>query len=85
MVNWAKLPSGNRFARHYHEDMQEIFIILLGEVEVTVGRETVVLGRGDSILIEPHEIHQMWNPGPQEIEYLAIGISRGTGGRTAVV
>jgi mannose-6-phosphate isomerase-like protein (cupin superfamily) len=85
MVNWARLPSGNRFAPHYHEDMQEIFVILQGEVETRVGMETVLLGRGDSILIDPHEIHQMWNPGPEEVEYLAIGISRGTGGRTVVV
>jgi mannose-6-phosphate isomerase-like protein (cupin superfamily) len=85
MVNWAKLPAGNRFAPHYHEDMQEIFVILQGTVEVTVGRETVVLGRGDSILVDPHEVHQMRNPGPEEVEYLAVGISGGTGGRTVVV
>ena len=28
MVNWALLPAGSTFAPHYHEDMQEIFIVL---------------------------------------------------------
>jgi polyhydroxybutyrate depolymerase len=30
MVNWASLGVGKRFARHYHEDMQEIFILVQG-------------------------------------------------------
>ena len=85
MVNWARLPSGNSFARHYHEDMQEVFVIVQGTAEAVVGRESVTLQRGDAILIDPHEVHEMSNPGPNDVEYLALGISRGTGGKTVVV
>ena len=49
MVNWARLPVGNSFSAHYHEDMQEIFIIVAGEAEMVVEGETAVLGRGHFI------------------------------------
>ena len=32
MLNWARLPKGSSFAAHYHEDMQETFVILTGKV-----------------------------------------------------
>ena len=85
MINWASLGVGKRFARHYHEDMQEIFIVVQGEARITVGQETSVLSRGDTVLIDPREIHQMQNIGSETVEYLAIGISTEAGGKTVVV
>ena len=85
MVNWASLAVGRQFARHYHEDMQEIFIIVQGEAEITVGTETVTLHRGDAVVIDPREVHQMQNAGTEVVEYLAIGITSQAGGKTVVV
>jgi mannose-6-phosphate isomerase-like protein (cupin superfamily) len=85
MVNWASLGVGKRFARHYHEDMQEIFILVQGEAEITVGTETAQLQRGDTIVIDPREVHQMWNIGTETVAYLAIGITSEAGGKTVVV
>ncbi len=85
MVNWASLAVGKRFARHYHEDMQEIFILVQGEAEITVGTETAALRRGDAVVIDPHEVHQMRNTGAEAVEYLAIGITSEVRGKTVVV
>jgi len=85
MVNWARLPAGNSFAAHYHEDMQEIFIIVAGEAEMVVAGETVALGRGDTIAIDPREIHRMTNRGSQDVEYVVLGITGNQGGKTVVV
>ena len=85
MVNWAKLPSGNTFAPHFHEDMQEMFIILTGETRIQVGDETRTLRGGDTVLIEPGEVHQMWNDGAVDVEYLAVGIAGGEDGQTVLV
>ena len=85
MVNWASLGVGNRFARHYHEDMQEIFILVQGEAEITVGTETAILRRGDAVVIDPREVHQMRHSAAEVVEYLAIGISSETGGKTVVL
>jgi len=85
MINWANLAVGKRFAPHYHEDMQEIFILVEGEAEITVGKETVTLRRGDGIVIDPREVHAMRNVGAKDVEYLALGITSEAGGRTVVV
>jgi mannose-6-phosphate isomerase-like protein (cupin superfamily) len=85
MINWASLGVGKRFARHYHEDMQEVFILVRGEAEITVSADIVKLRRGDAIVIDPREIHQMCNAGSEEVEYLALGITSEAGGRTVVM
>ena len=84
MVNWARLPSGNTFAPHYHEDMQEIFVILSGETRIRVAHEEHTLRRGDAVLIDPGEVHQMWNDGRDDVEYLAMGIAGSERGRTVL-
>ena len=85
MINWAALAVGKQFARHYHEDMQEVFVLLSGEAEITVDADTVAMHCGDTIVIDPREVHQMRNLGPDDVEYLAIGITSEAGGRTVVV
>ena len=85
MMNWASLPAGSSFQAHYHEDMQETFIILSGRVEMTVDGEVTALDPGDAILIEPREVHSMKNVTDRDLEYIVVGISTGQGGKTVVV
>lgn len=85
MINWARMGSGKQFARHYHEDMQEIFVILSGEAEITVGSETATMRRGDTVVIDAREVHQMRTLGAEDVDYLAIGITSEAGGKTVVV
>ena len=85
MVNWSRLPVGKSFQAHYHEDMQEVFIILNGSVEMTVTDLTCRLDEGDAILIDPREIHKMTNVCDDEVNYIVFGISTEKGGQTVVV
>ncbi len=85
MINWATTPVGRQFAPHYHEDMQEVFIILQGEAELTAGGQTVVLRRGDAVVIDARETHAMRNVGDVPVEYVALGIAGSAGGKTVVV
>jgi mannose-6-phosphate isomerase-like protein (cupin superfamily) len=85
MINWARMPAGSSFSAHYHEDMQEIFIIVSGEAEMLVSGETVVLGCGDVIAIDANEVHRMSNRGAVEIEYVVVGITGNRGGKTVNV
>ena len=84
MVNWACLPASKSFRIHYHQDMDEIFVIITGEVEITVADERAALGPGDAVLIPMKAAHRMVNTGSVDVEYIVIGISRGTGGKTVV-
>lgn len=85
MVNWSKLPAGKSFQLHYHEDMQEVFIMIDGEVVMTVNGERIELAGGDAILIDPLEHHDMTNVGESDVSYVVFGISKQTGGKTVVV
>ena len=85
MVNWSMLPVGKSFQSHYHEDMQEVFVILNGRVEMKVESESVDLEGGDAILISPREIHEMKNACDENVQYVVFGISTGEGGKTVVV
>ena len=85
MLNWSRLPVGKSFQRHYHEDMQEVFVILNGQVEMTVTDMTCELGKGDAILVEPREIHEMKNICDEAVEYIVFGVSTEKGGQTVVL
>ena len=85
MLNWSLCPKGSSFRFHYHEDMQEVFVILNGKVEMQVDDQHVVLHQGDAILIEPREVHKMTNPDDVDVEYIVFGIASGQGGKTVVV
>lgn len=85
MLNWARLPAGESFQAHFHEDMQEVFVLLSGSVEMQVDEQTVTMTPGDTVLVEPREIHKMRNTGADTAEYIVFGISRLEGGRTVVV
>ena len=85
MLNWSKLPVGKSFQAHYHEDMQEVFVLLDGEVTMQVDGQHVRLAGGDCILIDPREVHDMTNECGRDVTYVVFGISTGQGGRTIVV
>jgi len=85
MINWSTLLPGKSFRSHYHEMMDEAFIILNGKVEVSVGKEKQTLGKGDAVVIPEGAVHIMKNLTDREVCYIAIGISRGEDGNTVVV
>ena len=85
MMNWVRLPVGSSFRSHYHEDMQETFIIMSGQVVMRVADAQVELDAGDTVIVDPHEVHTMKNACDHEVEYIVVGISLGQNGQTVVV
>lgn len=82
MINWARLNFGKSFIAHYHEDMDEIFIIVSGKVRIKVDKEEEVLEAGDAVLVPMKTIHKMKNIGDEDVNYLVIGVSLDKGGKT---
>jgi len=85
MLNWARLPGRSSFQPHYHEDMQEAFVLVSGRVRMTCDDTSVEMAPGDCVLVEPHEVHCMENLRDSTAEYIVFGVSSGRGGRTVVV
>jgi mannose-6-phosphate isomerase-like protein (cupin superfamily) len=85
MINWARLPVGSSFRAHYHEDMEETFILIQGQAEMRIEQTTLMLGPGDTVIVAPREVHTMKNIGPEAVEYIVVGITLGHNGKTIVV
>ena len=85
MVNWCKLKVGRSFQAHYHQDMEEIFILLKGKARIRVGEEEADLREEEAVAVPPPVVHEMKNTGDEEVEYIVIGISGGKGGKTITV
>lgn len=84
MVNWSLLPAGKSFRNHYHEDMAEVFVIMKGKASIMIDGETAVIGPGDAVVIPARAPHGMKSTGA-DVEYIALGVASGTGGKTVVV
>ncbi len=85
MINWAKLPVGKTFNPHYHEDMDEVFIILNGKVKIRIDQEEEELEKGDAVVTPMRTVHQMSNICGEDVCYIVIGISRQLDGKTVTV
>ncbi len=82
MINWSILIKNKSFEKHYHEDMEEVFIILSNEATIIIENEREILKKGDAVFIPIKKIHQMINETDIDTEYLSIGIATGDTGRT---
>lgn len=59
----ARLAPGGRTTPHYHPQTEEIYYILEGEAQMTIGDETRRVGPGDAIAIPPGAKHTITNTG----------------------
>ena len=79
MINWALLPKDSSFQLHYHETLQEIFIMLNGPVIITVDQQSFELQKGDGFIVDIGEQHEMKNISGGDVEYLVVEVSNGSG------
>jgi mannose-6-phosphate isomerase-like protein (cupin superfamily) len=57
---------------HYHERHVDSFYVLEGELEFTIGGETVRAGAGAYVLVPPRVVHAFTNPGPGGARFLNV-------------
>lgn len=56
---------GSSVPKHKHHDLYEIFLIEKGEIEFTVNNQKFILKKGEAIVIDPKETHQLKNKNHQ--------------------
>lgn len=66
------LPPGHRVAPHHHEVLEEIYYVLTGTGEMTVGDETRAVGAGDAIYIPKRQRHTLVNTGAEPMRIVLI-------------
>ena len=66
----ARVAPGLETQPHYHPLTEEIYYILQGVGEMTIGKEMQPVGPGDAIAIPPGAIHTIRNSGEQTLLFL---------------
>lgn len=66
------LPVGAQVGRHYHLEIEEIYYILEGTGQMTVGAETREVKAGDAIFIQRRQTHTLENTGQVPMTILLV-------------
>lgn len=66
----ARVPPGASTTPHYHAKIEEIYYILAGTANLTIGMETQPVGPGDAIAIPPGQVHAISNTGNEMLTFL---------------
>lgn len=66
----ARVFPKQRTMPHYHPRTEEIYYILEGAGEMTIGDETRSVGPGDAIAIPPGAVHSIYNSGDRTLVFL---------------
>ena len=82
MVNFALLPAGKSFNRHYHEDMDEVFILLTGTAQMSVDDQIFPMTEHDVVVVPAMCHHEVKNNSEVAATYVVFGVSRDEGGKT---
>lgn len=69
---YVVLPYGKSSAAHFHKISEETYIITKGEGELIIDKEKIKLKQGDSYLIKPGKIHQIFNRKKKQLEFFVI-------------
>ncbi|MGZ8647242.1 MAG: cupin domain-containing protein [Solirubrobacteraceae bacterium] len=81
-VNAVVLPPGYTSRRHFHERQQELYLVLSGEVEIELGDERHVLGRGGLARVDAPTVRSLRNTSDtDEAVYFCVGGEGGYVGR----
>lgn len=85
MINWSILLPGKTFRGHFHDNMEEVFIIVKGRAKIMVDEEETEITDGDVVVIPVGSVHSMENPGQDNVDFISLGIAPGKRGKTIVV
>ena len=66
----ARLDAGSATTPHHHDVTEEIYYILSGTADMTLGEETRPVGPGDAIASPPGVRHTIRNTGSGELVFL---------------
>lgn len=64
------IPPQAASRKHYHPQAEESYYVVSGVGRMEIEGQTVMLGAGDSVLIEANEWHQIWCAGTENLVFV---------------
>jgi quercetin dioxygenase-like cupin family protein len=71
-VGMTKIDPRSRSNRHKHPDQEEIFYVVSGHGQITVGIENDSIGPGSLILVPPGVEHVLFNDSDETLKVLSV-------------
>jgi uncharacterized cupin superfamily protein len=71
--NLINLQPGQRGRIHAHEKQEELYLVLEGDLTLSVDGEQYVLGKYDLVRVAPHVRRQLTNASQVPVIFLALG------------
>jgi quercetin dioxygenase-like cupin family protein len=68
----SELPPGGGFPGHVHDDYEEAFYVLAGQIDYLIGDTWTRAITGSAVFVPPGRVHGFRNPGPEPARHLAI-------------
>ncbi|GAC1658918.1 MAG: hypothetical protein NVS9B15_21010 [Acidobacteriaceae bacterium] len=78
------MPPQTEEVRHMHQEIQQFFYVLTGELTIEHGRETAVLRARQGLHMAPRIPHLVCNRSESTVEFLVISQPKVRGDRTPV-
>jgi mannose-6-phosphate isomerase-like protein (cupin superfamily) len=66
------IPPGKLSPAHYHKVSEETYHMLKGQARMVIDGREFTLSPGQSLLILPGEVHQIFNDQPADAEFLVV-------------
>ena len=71
---YIHIPAGKASRPHHHRISEESYYILNGQARMVIDGKEFSLSPGEACLISAGQVHQIFNDGPDDLEFLAICI-----------
>ena len=81
-VNAIEIPGGYETGRHFHDEQEELYVVLRGRIEISFGDgASHVLGPGGLARVDTSTVRKIRNLGEDPALYLVTGAKDGYVGR----
>lgn len=75
-LDHAILGAGGSVGYHYHDFLEESFVVLRGQGLMTIVDETFAVGSGSVTWQGIGQEHGIYNPGPEKLEFVRIAVAQ---------
>ncbi|HCL29444.1 MAG TPA: hypothetical protein DIC52_13530 [Candidatus Latescibacteria bacterium] len=74
-VDHAILSASSSLGYHYHDHLEEAFVVLSGRGWMTLGDTTVEIGPGDVTLQQANVRHGLYNPFTADLDFVRVAVA----------
>jgi len=69
------IPAGSGIGHHFHNVVEEMFVILDGEAQFTIDGRTASVKGPAGVLCRTGHSHAIYNPGPAPVQWMNLNVS----------